>query len=78
MKRLFVLAALLPLAASAQTPPESYTLTITPQDVSVLGRALGNMPYNEVSALITKLDGQVRSQQSKVPIKDVPEQPKPK
>ena len=65
MKRLLALAALLPLSASAQTPPDTYTLTVTQSDIAELGRALGAMPYNDVATLITKLDGQVRAQQKK-------------
>lgn len=64
MKRLALLLALAPTAALAQAP-DNFTLTVTQQDIAEIGHALGSMPYNDVVALIAKLDAQVRAQQAR-------------
>jgi len=37
-------------------------LNFTDQEISILGRALGLMPYNEVSTLIANLQTQINEQ----------------
>ena len=43
---------------SASSPPVEYTLKITPQELDLLGKALGNQPYNDVAPLLQKLRSQ--------------------
>ncbi len=41
----------------------TFTLTFTRQDIEMLGRALGQLPYAAVAPLIAKLDAQLAEQQ---------------
>ena len=43
--------------------PSEYTLKITSQELDLLGRALGTMPYNDIAPLLQKLRSQVVEQQ---------------
>ena len=47
--------------ASAQSP-QTYTLTITAADVTVIGQALGVRPYNDVASIIAKMQAQINAQ----------------
>lgn len=64
MRKLLVTALFLTstLAAQAQEAAE-FTLKLTSVEVNQIGRALGTQPYNEVAALLTKLQTQVIEQQ---------------
>ena len=42
----------------SSSPPVEYTLKITPQELDLLGKALGNQPYNDVAPLLQKLRSQ--------------------
>lgn len=68
MIRAFALALALAAAAfpaAAADAPERYTLTVTPQQVDIIGRALRHSPdaYERVQDLIEQLTGQVVAQQ---------------
>jgi hypothetical protein len=43
-----------------------YVFKLTQQEVQILGGALGVRPFNEVAALIQKLDKQLSEQQKQV------------
>lgn len=63
MKRLLLMTmmSMVSVPALAQTPA-AYTLTVTPQEVNVIGTALGARPYMEVQGLMQKLTNQVLEQ----------------
>jgi hypothetical protein len=54
-------------SAAAQQAPSEYHMTIKPTDMVLIGKALGRMPYDEVSELIRTLLTQVQAQQIKAP-----------
>ena len=54
----FVLAG---SAAYAQSPAQ-YTVTVTPQNMAMIGKALGQMPYSDVAVLIADLQRQMVEQ----------------
>jgi Flp pilus assembly protein TadG len=62
MRRLTLIAATL-LTATCATAQES-TLTVTPQEIGLIGKALGTQPYADVAPLIQKLDAQIRQQEA--------------
>lgn len=41
-----------------------YTISVTPEEVNAIGTALGQMPFNQVSALIDKLRQQIVKQEA--------------
>lgn len=49
-------------AAYAQEPA-SFTLTVTPADLQVIGKGLGSQPYDAVAPLMAKLQAQIIEQQ---------------
>lgn len=51
-------ALLLSGVANAAT----YTVTLDDADIAYLGKLLGKEPYNDVNALITKLQAQINAQ----------------
>ena len=62
--------------ANAQEAPTSFTLTVTPAEIQIIGKGLGSQPYETVAPLMAKLQAQVVEQQKpKEPPK--PEHPKP-
>ncbi len=64
-KSLIAIAFLLPTFAFAQTPqPQEYTIRLTAQEVDIVGRALGKLPYEDVALIIQKLRQQIVEQQS--------------
>lgn len=87
MMRSLVLVFLLlaaPALAQQQGLPQ-YSLTVTAQELTTLGAALGARPYNEVAGLIGKLQQQAIAQETaasraraaaeaKEPAKDTPAQ----
>lgn len=66
MRKLILATAamiVLPFAAAcAQPAPQTYTLTVTANDIAIIGGALGSRPYNEVAPLLAKLDTQIKQQ----------------
>jgi hypothetical protein len=65
MKRCIVLVALLVATpAFAQQQPQHYTLTVTEPELNLIGKALGKMPFEEVSSLVNNIIGQVHQQQA--------------
>ena len=53
------------VAQQPQIQPTEYNLKITPQELDLLAKALGQMPYNEVVPMFQKLRSQILEQQSK-------------
>lgn len=53
--------ALFPTTIQAQQP-EVFTLTVTGQEVSLIGQALGDQPYKTAAPLINKLNEQIAKQ----------------
>lgn len=49
-------------AANAQEP-QSFTLTVTPADLQIIGKGLGTQPYEITAPLMAKLQAQVIEQQ---------------
>lgn len=41
-----------------------YTISVTPEEVNAIGTALGQMSFNQVSALIEKLRQQIVKQEA--------------
>lgn len=79
--KLSLIVALLALSvasASAQQPaPKEYVINhITADEVNLIGRALGEMPYSKVAPLIAKLMGQISSQEAFPAPAPVPAVPK--
>ena len=66
-KLILVSGLLVPGVAFAQSapvvPPATFTLTVTAQEVELIGKALGSMPFNEVASFIQKLRQQIVEQQ---------------
>lgn len=42
-----------------------FTITLTEQELSLIGNALGNLPFNQVFQLITKIQSQVEKKVGK-------------
>ena len=42
-----------------------YTIELSPQDLQVVGNALGQRPYAEVAQVVAKIDRQVMAQQQR-------------
>ena len=74
MKKLIFALLLLPTSALAD-PPAQFTLTVTAQDINVIGTALANRPFGEVHELVTRLNAQIAAQAKKpdAETKDEPE-----
>lgn len=59
---LAVVASISFMNAARAQQPQNYTLTVTPAQLETVGKALGALPFREVSALIAELDKQVTDQ----------------
>lgn len=78
MKKLALIALLIATPAFAQEPSE-YTLKVTPQELTVIGKGLGTQPFSEVQPILQKLSTQVNAQNEAVKPKDTPkDEPKKK
>jgi hypothetical protein len=58
---------MLSTAAIAQQPnqspqPKEYVLRLTPDDVNVIGKALGRLPFDDVAMVIQSLRAQIIDQ----------------
>lgn len=42
----------------------TYTISVTPEEINAIGTALGQMSFNQVSALIEKLRQQIVKQEA--------------
>lgn len=66
MRRITLALAFVVLSfgAVAQPAPQvpSYTFTVTAQEAAMIGKALGQLPFNDVVVLINKLTEQVQAQ----------------
>lgn len=51
------------LSAAYAQEPQTFTLTVTPADLQVIGKGLGTQPYEAVAQLMAKLQAQVIEQQ---------------
>jgi len=59
MKRFLLIAA---LASPAAAQERSYTVTVTQSQLSVIGLALGEQPYNKSAPIIHSLTAQIEAQ----------------
>jgi hypothetical protein len=58
-----LVAVLAPSApAGAQPLPAEYTLTLSAQEVQIIGTALAERPYREVAGIIARLNAQIIEQ----------------
>ena len=48
--------------AAAQGAPQEWVLKLTPDQVTYLGKLLGQRPYDEVSQLVTSINQQMTAQ----------------
>ena len=66
MRLIIVVVASIFAINSAQAedakPPADITLTVTLQDIGIIGQALGARPFAEVNVLLQKLDAQIKAQ----------------
>ena len=62
MKKLALVFLLVSTSAFAQNPPAEYMLKVTPADVSIIGKALGSQPFNDVAPVLNKLQEQINEQ----------------
>lgn len=53
------------LAQQAPKPPESYTLTLAPQEVEAVFNTIAEKPYKDVAPLLAKIRDQIAQQQAK-------------
>ncbi len=44
--------------------PNEYNLKVSPQEIELIGKGIGLLPFNDVAALVQKLRSQVMEQQS--------------
>lgn len=51
---------------------KTFTLTISEQDVQVLGQALGELPFKVAAGVITKINQQLMEQQKPAAEAEVP------
>lgn len=63
MYRLSLIIALLLSSAAYAQEPASFTLTVTPAELQVIGKGLGTQPYESTAPLMAKLQAQVLEQQ---------------
>ena len=65
-------------APTVPAPPSVYTLVLTNDQVNLLGKALGKLPFEDVYQIITVIQSQVNTQQADAtrPHPTLPEQPK--
>ncbi len=61
--KLIIGIVLLSTVAHAQQPNE-YNLKVSPQEIELIGKGIGLLPFNDVAALVQKLRSQVMEQQS--------------
>jgi len=54
-----LLTTLFPHTASAQQQGQVYTVILTPQEVILVARGLGELPYKDSYALMQNLTGQI-------------------
>lgn len=83
MKRYTFLAAcaivVLSTTAKAQVaPPSEFTLKVNPTEASLLGEAMGLMPYGRIAPLMGKLQAQINEQNNPVPTSQAPVATNPK
>ena len=57
------LAGLAMLSAAHAQEPQSFTLTVSPAELQVIGKGLGTQPYESTAPLMAKLQAQVIEQQ---------------
>lgn len=74
MKKLLIMSAvLISTAAFAQAPsPQEFNLKINSQQLELLGKALGKLPFDEVAPLMQQLRQQVVEQSLPKPVDKKP------
>ncbi len=63
MKYLVIPFILLSTSAFAQEAPKTFSLVLDMQEIAVVGKGLGMLPYGEVAPLMQKLQIQINQQQ---------------
>ncbi len=48
----------------AQEPPKQFNLTVTMEDLQVIGNALDDLPFKKAAPIIQKLNQQIQAQQT--------------
>lgn len=74
------LAPTLSMAADAPPPgPPQFVLTVAPDELALLGRALSELPFKDVTALMNKLNIEIAAQTAPkaAPPKEDPKAPDP-
>lgn len=59
----FIFTAAMSFAQTPLEPKREIVLTVNAEEIDVLGRALGNLPYATVAPLMAKLQMQIIAQQ---------------
>ncbi len=62
--KLIIGMVLISSVAYGQQPVSEYNLKVTPQEIELIGKGIGLLPFNDVAALVQKLRSQVMEQQS--------------
>lgn len=53
--------------ANAQEAPKQFTLTVTSEELQVIGKALEELPFKQSAPMMNKLNTQVQSQINPTP-----------
>lgn len=79
MRKLIIVICLIATPALAQEPQvtnQIYNLRVTNDEINVIGKSLGKLPFDEVAPIIQKLRTQIAEQQ--MPKADAVPVPKPR
>jgi hypothetical protein len=69
--------AALTTTINAQEQPKQFNLTVTPEELQVIGAALEELPFKKSAPLMNKLNTQVQSQMATTPKTDPTQVPIP-
>lgn len=64
--------ALLPFSVNAQEAPKQFNLTVTSEELQIIGNALEELPFKKSAPLMNKLNQQVQQQIAPTPKPDAP------
>ena len=65
MKKLLLLSALIFVTPAVAQPVNDVTLKVNKAELALIGKGLGQLPFNDVSGLFKKLQMQIAEQQKK-------------
>ena len=66
------------LTSTAYAQEKTYTLTVTSQELTIIGDGLAQLPYKTSVAIIQKLNAQIKEQGQEAPKPQVEQNVKPK